>query len=134
MIDVKLVYKTKINEYGRIDEYKTRLVAKCYVQEYGVDYMEDFAPMARVDTVRMIIALVAQKGWKIYQLNVKSTFLYGELNKEVFVEQPRGYEQKDNLQKVYKLKKALYRLKQAPLAWFSHIEAIFIMKALKNVT
>jgi len=67
------------------------LVAKSYVQQQGIDYNEVFAPVARMDTVRMIIALVAQKGWTIYQLDVKSAFLHGELSEEVYVEQPKGY-------------------------------------------
>ena len=70
--------------------------------------------MARLDTIRLVTAFVVQKGWAIYQLDVKSAFLHGELNEEVFVEQPRGYEKKGNEQKVYKLKRALYGLKQAP--------------------
>nr|KYP62892.1 Retrovirus-related Pol polyprotein from transposon TNT 1-94 [Cajanus cajan] len=69
----------------------------------------------------MIIALAAQKGWLVYQLDVKSAFLHGELNDEVYVEQPKGYVQKDDPQKVYKLKKALYGLKQAPRAWFNDL-------------
>lgn len=72
----------------------------------------------------MIIALAAQRGSTVYQLDVKSVFLHGELNEDVFVEQPRGYE-KDSPNKVYKLKKALYGLKQAPRAWFSRIESLF---------
>ena len=75
--------------------------------------------------MRMIIALAAQKSWLIYQLNVKSAFLHGELTEDVFMEQPRGYEQKESEHKVYKLHKALYGLKQAPRAWFSRIEAHF---------
>ena len=88
--------------------------------------------MARMDTVRMIIALAAQRNWTIYQLDVKSAFLHGELSEEVFVEQPKGYEQKDNLHKVYKLKKALYGLKQAPRAWFSRIEAHFVNEGFER--
>ncbi|PNX85069.1 retrotransposon-related protein [Trifolium pratense] len=125
-IGVKWVYKTKLNENGEVDKYKARLVAKGYAQQFGVDYTEVFAPVARMDTVRMIVALAAQRGWIIYQLDVKSAFLHGELNEDVFVEQPRGYEKKDSPNKVYKLKKALYGLKQAPRSWFSRIEAYFV--------
>lgn len=113
-IGVKWVYKTKLNENRELNKHKARLVAKGYAQQYGVDYTEVFAPVARMDTVRMIIALAAQRGWIVYQLDVKSAFLHGELNEDVFVEQPRGYEKKDSPNKVYKLKKALYGLKQAP--------------------
>lgn len=91
-IGVKWIYKTKLNEVGEMEKYKARLVAKGYSQQYGVDYTEVFAPVARMDTVRMIIALAAQRSWRIYQLDVKSAFLHGELNEDVYVEQPRGYE------------------------------------------
>ena len=76
-----------------------------------------------METIRLVVALAAQRKWTIYQLGVKSAFLHGELNEEVFMEQPCGYVQKGHEQKVYKLKKALYGLKQAPRAWYSRIEA-----------
>ena len=72
-------------------------------------------------TIRLVVALAAQRGWSIYQLDVKSAFLYGDLNEEVFMEQSCRYVQKGHEQKVYKLKKALYGLKQAPRAWYSRI-------------
>jgi hypothetical protein len=125
-IGVKWVFKTKVNENGEVDKYKARLVAKGYCQQYGIDYSEVFAPVARLDTIRIVISLAAQNSWVIYQLDVKSAFLHGEINEEVFVDQPPGYEQKGNESKVYRLKKALYGLKQAPRAWYSRIEAYFI--------
>jgi hypothetical protein len=131
-IGVKWIYKTKLKEDGEVDKFKARLVAKGYVQQQGIDYTEVFAPVARMDTVRMIVALAAHKGWILYQLDVKSAFLHGELNEEVYVEQPKGYENKQNPQQVYKLKKALYGLKQAPRAWFSRIEAHFINEGFEK--
>lgn len=125
-IGVKWLYKTKLNELGEVDKYKARLVVKGYAQEYGVDYTEVFTPVARMDTVRMILALAAQKGWGVFQLDVKSAFLHGKLEEDVFVEQPQGYEVKGKENMVYKLHKALYGLKQAPRAWFSRIETYFI--------
>lgn len=124
-IGVKWIYKTKLNQPGEIEKYKARLVAKGYAQQQGVDYDEVYAPVARIDTVHMIIALAAQRSWIIYQLDVKSAFLQGELLEEVCFEQPKGYELKDEGRKVYKLNKALYGLKQAPRAWFSRIESYF---------
>ncbi|KAM2407389.1 hypothetical protein ACFX1X_026583 [Malus domestica] len=126
MIGVKWVYKTKLNENGEVDKYKAWLVAKGYAQEYGVDYAEVFAHVARLDTIRVVIALVVQMEWTIHQLDVKSAFLHGEINEEVFVEQPHGYVQRGKEHKVYKLRKALYGLKQAPCAWYSRIEAYFL--------
>jgi hypothetical protein len=79
-----------------------------------------------MDTIRMIIAIAAHKNWQIFQLDVKSAFLHGKLDEDVYVEQPRGYEKLGSEHLVYKLHKALYGLKQAPRAWFSRIEAHFI--------
>lgn len=131
-IGVKWVFKTKYNEHGAVDKCKARLVAKGYAQRFGIDYTEVFAPVARWDTIRMIIALAAQKNWSIYQLDVKSAFLHGELNEEVYVEQPQGFEKEGEEDKVYKLKKALYGLKQAPRAWYSRIEAYFIREGFEK--
>ncbi|RVW19213.1 Retrovirus-related Pol polyprotein from transposon TNT 1-94 [Vitis vinifera] len=101
-------------------------------KKHGVDYTEVFAPVARMETIRLVAALAVQKGWTIYQLDVKSAFLHGELNEVVFVEQPCGYVQKGNEQKVYRLKKALYGLKQAPRAWYSRIEAYFMKEGFEK--
>jgi hypothetical protein len=120
---VKWVYKTKYNEHGKIDKYKARLVAKGYSQKFGVDYTEVFALVARMYTVKMIIALAAQKNWTIFQLDVKSAFLHGELSED---------EKKGSEHLVYKLHKALYGLKQAPRAWFSRIEAHFIGEGFRR--
>jgi len=124
-IGVKWVFKTKFNEHGHVDKCKARLVAKGYAQRFGVDYSEVFAPVARWDTIRLIIATAAQRNWYIYQLDVKSAFLHGELSELVYVEQPQGFVKQGEEEKVYRLKKALYGLKQAPRAWFSKIEKYF---------
>ena len=131
-IGVKWVFKTKLNENGKIDKYKARLVAKGYAQQYGVNYTEVFAPVARLDIIRLILALATQSSWNVFQLDVKSAFLHGELNEEVFVQQPQGYEKKGEEGKVYKLRKALYGLKQAPRAWYSKIEAYFVREGFER--
>ncbi|CAM8991569.1 unnamed protein product [Rhodiola kirilowii] len=125
-IGVKWIYKTKLNEKGEVDKYKARLVAKGYAQQHGIDYNEVFAPVARWDTIRMLLALAAQNGWVLYQLDVKSAFLHGELSEDVYVEQPQGFVQAGKEDKVYKLSKALYGLKQAPRAWYNKIESHFL--------
>ena len=130
-IGVKWIYNTKLNELGEVDKYKSRLVVKGYTQEHVIDYTEVFAPVARMDTVRMIIAFAALKGWKLYQL-VNSVFLHGELKEDIFVEQSRGYEKRGSEHMVYKLNKALYGSKQAPRAWFSRIESYFIKKSFES--
>jgi hypothetical protein len=123
-IGVKWIYKTKFNEMGKIEKYKRRLVAKGYTQKYGIDYNEVFAPVARWDTIRTVLACAASKGWCVFQLDVKSAFLHGDLTENIYVEQPLGYHNGDT-NKVYKLKKALYGLRQAPRAWYSKIEPYF---------
>lgn len=125
VIRVKWVFKTKFNKKGEIDKFKARLVAKSYHQKYGVYFHEVFAPVARWDIIRMILMLAAEKEWKVLQLDVESAFLHGELNKDVYVEQPKGFEKKGEENKAYKLKRALYGLKQAPRAWYSRIEGYF---------
>lgn len=131
-IGVKWVYKTKLNEEGNVAKYKARLVAKGYSQTPGVDYTEVFAPVARWDTIRSLLAVAAQKGWCVFQLDVKSAFLYGELKEEVYVDQPEGFIKAGEEDKVYRLKKALYGLKQAPRAWFSRIESYFLKEGFEK--
>ncbi|KAL2232748.1 UNVERIFIED_CONTAM: Retrovirus-related Pol polyprotein from transposon TNT 1-94 [Sesamum indicum] len=131
-IGVKWVYKTKLNELGEVDTYKARLIVKGYSQQHGIDYTEVYAPVAKMDTVRMIIAFAAKRGWSLYQLDVKSAFLHGELKEDVFVEQPRGYEKKGSEHMVYKLQKTLHRLKQAPRASFSWIKSYFIKEGFET--
>ncbi|KAL5816417.1 hypothetical protein ACOSQ3_024795 [Xanthoceras sorbifolium] len=124
-IGVKWVFKTKRNAKGEVQRYKARLVAKGYKQKEGVDYGEVFAPVARQETIRLLISLAAQRSWKIYQLDVKSAFLNGFLEEEIYVEQPPGYVKKGREDKVYRLKKALYGLKQAPRVWNMRIDDYF---------
>ncbi|KAA0033891.1 integrase [Cucumis melo var. makuwa] len=125
-LGVKWVYRTKLKLDGNVEKYKARLVVKCYKQKYGVDYEEIFAIVTRIETIRLILSLAAQNGWKVYQMDVKSAFLNGHLKEEIFVAQPLGYVQRGEEEKVYKLKKALYGLKQAPRAWYSRIDSFFL--------
>ncbi|GJS62129.1 retrovirus-related pol polyprotein from transposon TNT 1-94, partial [Tanacetum coccineum] len=125
VIGVKWVYKIKYNADGSVQRNKARLVTKGYSQQLGIDYDETFARVAQMDTVRAIISLADPKGWLLYQLDVKSAFLNGELKEEVYVNQPQGFEVEGKEEKVYKLKKALYGLKQAPQAWYSQIDGYF---------
>jgi hypothetical protein len=124
-IGLKWVFKTKFAADGSLQKYKARLVAKGYAQQYGIDFEETFSPVVRFETVRLVLALAAQLQWPIYQFDVKSAFLNGDLHEEVYVTQPEGFIKEGNETKVYKLKKALYGLKQAPRAWYSKIDGYF---------
>ncbi|XP_039137235.1 uncharacterized protein LOC120274764 [Dioscorea cayenensis subsp. rotundata] len=132
IIGVKWIFKRKYKANGEVDKCKARLVAKGYTQEYGVDYEEIFAPVARMDTIRLLIALAAHKNWAIFQLDIKSAFLNGEIEEEVYVEQPKGYVIQGKEQMVYKLHKALYGLKQAPRAWYGKFDAYLQQQGFKR--
>ncbi|GJQ99116.1 zinc finger, CCHC-type containing protein [Tanacetum coccineum] len=121
-IGLKWVYKLKRDPSGNILKYKARLVAKGYVQKPGVDFDEVFAPVARIETIRILLALASSHGWKVHHLDVKSAFLNGTLEEEVYVTQPEGYVKTNHPTKVYKLSKALYGLRQAPRAWNSRLD------------
>ncbi|CAL2246955.1 unnamed protein product [Prunus armeniaca] len=125
VIGVKWVFKTKLNLDGLVQNNKARLVAKGYVQKPGIDYNETFAPVARLDTIKTLIALAAQKDWKLYQLEVKSAFLNRKLQEKVYVEQPEGFMVQGKEDRVYRQHKALYGLKQAPRAWYGEIDSYF---------
>ncbi|GJZ42707.1 retrovirus-related pol polyprotein from transposon TNT 1-94, partial [Tanacetum coccineum] len=118
IIALKWIYKVKLDEYGDVLKNKARLVAKGYRQEEGIDFEESFAPVARIEAIRIFIANAATKNMIIYQMDVKTAFLNGDLQEEVFVSQPKGFEDPNNPTHVYRLKKALYGLKQAPRAWY----------------
>ncbi|CAL8175188.1 unnamed protein product [Prunus armeniaca] len=108
-----------------IQKNKARLMAKGYSQKPGIDFNETFAPVARLDNIRTFVALATQKGWKLFQLDVKSAFLNGVLHEEVYVDQPLGFMVKNKEDRVYRLKKAFYGLKQAPRAWYEEINSYF---------
>ncbi|GJT92631.1 putative ribonuclease H-like domain-containing protein [Tanacetum coccineum] len=112
VIALKWIYKVKLDEYGDVLKNKARLVAKGYRQEEGIDFEESFAPVARIEAIRIFIANAATKNMIIYQMDVKTAFLNGDLQEEVFVSQPEGFEDQENPTHVYRLKKALYGLKQ----------------------
>ena len=115
-IGSKWVYKVKTKSDGTIERYKARLVAKGFNQEYGIDYEETFAPVARVTSVRSLLAIAAIRRWPLFQMDVKNAFLNGDLAEEVYMRPPSGVNHPPG--HVCKLQKALYGLKQAPRAWF----------------
>jgi len=116
-IGLKWVFKIKKDEHGNITKHKARLVAKGYVQRQGIDYEEVFAPVARMESVRVLLAVAAHKSWSVHHLDVKSAFLNGDLAEKVYVQQPPGFVTAGHERKVLKLHKALYGLKQASRPW-----------------
>ncbi|KAL0345417.1 UNVERIFIED_CONTAM: Retrovirus-related Pol polyprotein from transposon TNT 1-94 [Sesamum radiatum] len=125
VIGLKWIYKLKFKPDGSIQKHKARLVARGYMQREGIDFEETFSPVARFDTIRTVLSIAANYKWKVYQFDVKSAFLNGVLEEEVYVQQPKGYEVKGEEMKVYRLRKALYGLKQAPRAWYERIDTHF---------
>lgn len=125
-IGLKWVFKTKRDEAGLIRKYKGRLIAKGYVQRQGIDFDEVFAPVARLESVRLLLACAAAEGWQVHYMDVKSAFLNGELLEDVYVEQPPGFVKKGQEHKVLHLSKALYGLRQAPRAWYSKLDASLV--------
>ena len=125
-IGTKWVFKVKRKYDGQIDRYKARLVVKGYAQQKGIDYDETFAPTSRASTVRSLVAVAAYHGWKVHQMDIKTAFLNGDLQEEVYVDQPSGFIQQGQEKKVCRLRKALYGLKQAPRAWYEKIHAYLL--------
>jgi hypothetical protein len=116
-IGSKWVFSVKLRSDGSLDRYKVHLVALGYKQEYGVDYEETFAPVAKMTTVRTILAIAASQSWPLHQMDVKNAFLHGDLQEEIYMKLPSGMTTSFPYD-VCKLRRSLYGLKQAPRAWF----------------
>ncbi|GKD14346.1 retrovirus-related pol polyprotein from transposon TNT 1-94 [Tanacetum coccineum] len=125
-IGTKWVFKNKKDERGIMIKNKARLVAQGYTQEEGINYDEDFAPVARIEAIRLFLAFASFKDFLVYQMYIKSAFLYGKIKEEVYVCQPPGFEDLDFLNRVYKVEKALYGLHQAPRAWYETLSTYLL--------
>ncbi|GJV41148.1 putative ribonuclease H-like domain-containing protein [Tanacetum coccineum] len=119
-------FSNKKDERGIVIRNKARLVAQGYTQEEGIDYDEVFAPIARIEAIRLFLAYVSFKDFVVYQMDVKSAFLYGKIKEEVYVCQPLGFEDPDFPDRVYKVEKALYGLHQAPRAWYETLSTYLL--------
>nr|GEX08665.1 hypothetical protein [Tanacetum cinerariifolium] len=117
VIGTKWVYKNKKDERGVVVRNKVRLVAQGHRQEEGIDYNEVFAPVSRLEAIRIFLAFASYMGFKVYQMDVKSSFSYGKIDEDVYLSQPLGFTDPKYLKKVYKVVKALYSLHQAPRTW-----------------
>ncbi|GKA17338.1 retrovirus-related pol polyprotein from transposon TNT 1-94 [Tanacetum coccineum] len=125
-IGTKWVFRNKKDERGIVIRNKARLVAQGYTQEEGIDYDEVFAPVARIEAIRLFLAYASFKDFVVYQMDVKSAFLYGKIEEEVYVCQPPGFEDPDFPDRVYKVEKALYGLHQAPRAWYETLSTYML--------
>ena len=123
-VGCKWIFTVKYKADGNVDRYKARLVAKGFTQSYGIDYQETFAPVAKLNTVRVLLSLAANLDWSLHQLDVKNAFLNGDLEEEVYMDIPVGLETTSNFNKVCRLRKSLYGLKQSPRAWFERFTKV----------
>ncbi|GKC64479.1 retrovirus-related pol polyprotein from transposon TNT 1-94, partial [Tanacetum coccineum] len=126
VIETKWVFKNKLDENGIVSRNKARLVAQGYNQQEGIDYDETYVPIARLESIRILLAIACTNDFKLYQMDVNSAFLNGFINEEVYVAQPPGFNDFQKPNYVYKLKKALYGLKQAPKAWYDRLKSFLI--------
>jgi hypothetical protein len=125
------VFHNKEDEHGLVVRNKARLVAKGYSQVEGLDFGETFASVARLEAIRLFLAYSSLNDIKLYQMDVKSTFFNGKINELVYVEQPLGFEDPRNLNHVYRLKKTLYGIKQAPRAWYERLSGFLVKQDIK---
>nr|GEX81315.1 Gag-Pol polyprotein [Tanacetum cinerariifolium] len=134
VINIKWIWKNKHDEENTVIRNKSLLVAKGYAQKEGINFEESFAPVARLEAVWLFIAYAAHKSFTVYQMDIKTTFLYGPLKEEVYVNQPDGFVDPYHPDQVYHLKKALFRLKQAPRAWYDELSNFLISKRFSKDT
>ncbi|GJU89302.1 putative ribonuclease H-like domain-containing protein [Tanacetum coccineum] len=133
-IGTKWVYRNKKDERGVVVRNKARLVAQGHRQEEGIDYDEVFAPVARIEAIRIFLAFASYMGFIVYQMDGKSTFLYGKIDEEVYVSQPPGFIDPKYPKKVYKVVKALYGLHQAPRAWYATLSTFLLKNGYRRGT
>ena len=133
-IGCKSVFKTKKDTLGNIERYKAKLVAKGFTQKEGIDYKETFSPVSKKDSFRIIMALVAHFDLELQQMDVKTTFLNGDLEEEVYMKQPEGFSSSNGKHLVCKLKKSIYGLNQASRQWYLKFhEVTFSFGFVENI-
>ena len=132
VIGTRWVFRNKVDELGDVIRNKARLVAQGFSQQEGIDYTETFAPVARIEAVRIFLAYATHKRFKVFQMDVKSAFLNGELKEECYLQQPPGFEDLNHPEYCYKLDKAVYGLKQAPRAWYETLSKFLTDSGFKR--
>ena len=130
-IGYKWIFKRKLKAYGSIDKYKARLVAKGYRQKEGLDYFDTYSPVSKITSIRMLIAIASLNNMEIHHMDVKTVFLNGELDEEIYMEQPEGFVVQGQENKVCKLVKSLYVLKQAPKQWHEKFDHTMLSLGFK---
>ncbi|GKV24632.1 hypothetical protein SLEP1_g34217 [Rubroshorea leprosula] len=125
-IGCRWIYKLKKDSKGNIERYKARLVIKGYAQKPGIDFDEVFSPVVRMTTIRVVLALAASLDLELEQLDVKTAFLHGDLNEEIYMTQPEGFVEENNRSLVCRLNKSLYGLKQAPRCWYKQFDSFIV--------
>lgn len=125
-ISNKWVFKRKLNAVGKLEKYKARLVAKGYSQVEGIDFGEIFSPVAKLTSIRFLLSIAAAFDLEVEQMDVKTTFLHGDLEEEIYMKQPEGFVVKGKKELVCKLKKSLYGLKQSPRMWYQKFDTYIL--------
>lgn len=127
----KWIFKRKMKADGSIDKYKARLVVKGYRQKEGLDYFDTYSPVTRITSIRMLISIATLFNLEIHQMDVKTAFLNGDLNEEIYMEQPEGFVVSGQEKKVCRLVKSLYGLKQAPKQWHEKFDHAMLTNGFK---
>ena len=130
-IGCKWIFKRKLQIDGTIDKYKARLVAKRYRQKEGLDFFDTYSPVTRITSIRRLIAIIDIHNFEIHQMDVKTTFLNGDLDEEIYMEQLKGFVVKRQKKKVCRLIKSLYGLKQAPEQWHEKFDHTMLSNGFK---
>ncbi|CAL8119105.1 unnamed protein product [Prunus armeniaca] len=131
-VGCKWIYKLKFKSDGSIERHKARLVARGFTQTFEVDYKETFAPVAKMNTIRVLLSVAVNKGWPMYQMDLKNAFLHGDLKEEVYMKLPPGHPQSNELDLVCKLHKSIYGLKQSPRAWYAKLSSVLTSVGFKS--
>ncbi|KAE8672566.1 G patch domain-containing protein TGH [Hibiscus syriacus] len=131
-VGCRWIFTVKYHSDGSVERYKARLVAKGFSQSYGIDYQETFAPVAKLNTIRILLSVAVNMDWKLHQLDIKNAFLNGNLEEEVYIEVPPGLEGNVTKKTMCKLNKSLYGLKQSPMAWFDRFAKAMTQNGFKQ--